>query len=126
MVQRRLEKLRKSQPQPEESIEWDANHMPGNYSQEGSQVWFRYPQGYVFWDMPEDFNLATTRTSLLCLTTEILLHPWELSTCAPFSEARVMGERASLSFLEGTDSTAAALVMPGPFELPFDIHFSKD
>lgn len=112
MVQRRLEKLRKSQPQPEEPIEWDANHMPSNFSQEGARVWFRYPQGYVFWDMPEDFILSTTHASLLCLTAEILLRPWEPSTCAPFSEARVMGERASLSFSAGTDSTAAALVMP--------------
>jgi hypothetical protein len=112
MVQRRLEKLRKSQPQPEEPIEWDANHIPSNFSQEGARVWFRYPQGYVYWDMPEDFILSTTHASLLCLTAEILLRPWEPSTRAPFSETRVMGKRASLSFSAGTDSTAAALVMP--------------
>ena len=62
--------------------------------------------------MPEDFILSTTHASLLCLTAEILLRPWEPSTRAPFSETRVMGKRASLSFSAGTDSTAAALVMP--------------
>jgi hypothetical protein len=112
VAQNRLKHLLENQPRPKESREWSTDDMTANFLQEGERVWFRYPQGYVFWDMPAGFDLSTTHTSLLALAAETLLYPWESSTKAPFSSTRPMGERASLSFSAGSDSTAAALVMP--------------
>lgn len=112
MKESRLERLRDAQPQPQHSMEWNPDNMPSNFSQDGHRLWYRYPQGYVFWDMPAGFDLSSTHPSLLSLAAETLLYPWESSTRAPFSSSRAMGERASLSFSAGTDSTAAALVMP--------------
>lgn len=112
MKKSRLERLREEQPQPKISMEWNPEIMKENFSQEESRLWFRYPQGYVYWDMPEGFTLSETHPSLLGLAAETLLYPWEATTRAPFASNRLMGERASLSFSAGTDSTAAALVMP--------------
>lgn len=113
MKENRLERLREAQPSPAHSMKWNPEHMAANFSQEGSRLWFRYPQGYVYLDMPEGFELSATHPSLLGLAAETLLYPWESTTRAPFVASRPMGERASLSFSAGTDSTAAALVMPG-------------
>lgn len=110
-AQNRLKHLLENQPRPEKSCEWRSDDMTANFLQEGHRVWFRYPQGYVFWDMPAGFELSTTHPSLLALAAETLLYPWEPSTKAPYSSNRPMGERASLSFSAGSDSTAAALVM---------------
>ena len=112
MKQNRLERLRSEQPEPEHAMEWNSTDMPANFSQEGERLWFRYPQGYVYWDMPKGFNLSSTHDALLWLAAETLLYPWEPSTRAPFPSTRARGQRASLSFSAGTDSTAAALVMP--------------
>ena len=113
MKENRLERLRQAQPSPEHSMKWNPEHMAANFSQEGFRLWFRYPQGYVYWDMPEGFELSATHPSLLGLAAETLLYPWEPTTRAAFPLTRSMGERATLSFSAGTDSTAAALVMPG-------------
>jgi hypothetical protein len=112
MKENRLERLREAQPSPAHSMKWNPKHMAANFSQEGSRLWFRYPQGYVYWDMPEGFELSATPPSLLGLAAETLLYPWESTTRASFAANRPMGERASLSFSAGTDSTAAALIMP--------------
>ena len=113
--QRRQERwmnVRASQPVPAVSIEWNAERMEANFSQEGQRVWFRYPQGYVFWDMPEGYELSSTHPSLLCLTAETLVFPWESSARSTFPSNRPHGHRGSLAFSAGVDSTAAALVMP--------------
>lgn len=112
VAQNRLEHLLENQPRPEGYREWNSDDMTANFLQEGRRVWFRYPQGYVFWDMPAGFDLSKTHSSLLALAAETLLYPWESSTKAAFPSNRPMGERASLSFSAGSDSTAAALVMP--------------
>jgi len=113
VAQDRLKHLLENQPRPEKSFEWSPNDISANFHQEGLRVWFRHPHGYVFWDMPTGFDLSATHPSLLSLAAETLLYPWESSMKAPFSSNRSMGSRASLSFSAGTDSTAAALVMPG-------------
>jgi hypothetical protein len=111
MKEEKLQRLRDDQPQPKVPINWSAEHMDANFSQEGSRVWFRYPEGYVFWDMPSDYDLQSTHPALLCLTAEVLLSPWISSSKSPLPKGRTLGERASLSFSAGTDSTAAAAVM---------------
>ena len=103
MKENRLERLREAQPSPAHSMKWNPEHMAANFSQEGSRLWFRYPQGYVYWDMPEGFELSATHPSLLGLAAETLLYPWESATRASFTANRPMGERASLSFSAGTD-----------------------
>ncbi len=111
MKEEKLQRLRDDQPQPKVPINWSAEHMDANFSQEGSRVWFRYPEGYVFWDMPSDYDLQSTHPALLCLIAEVLLSPWISSSKDPLPKGRTLGERASLSFSAGTDSTAAAAVM---------------
>ncbi len=111
MKEEKLQRLRKEQPQPKVAINWSAEHMDANFSQEGSRVWFRYPEGYVFWDMPSGYDLQSTHPALLCLSAEVLLSPWISSSKDPLPKGRMLGERASLSFSAGTDSTAAAAVM---------------
>ena len=111
MKEEKLQRLRDDQPLPKVPINWSAEHMDANFSQEGSRVWFRYPEGYVFWDMPSDYDLQSTHPALLCLTAEVLLSPWISSSKSPLPKGRTLGERASLSFSAGTDSTAAAAVM---------------
>ena len=59
-AQNRLKHLLENQPRPEKSCEWRSDDMTANFLQEGHRVWFRYPQGYVFWDMPAGFELSTT------------------------------------------------------------------
>ena len=106
-----MQRLRNEQPKTKVPINWSAEQMDANYSQEGSRVWFRYPEVYVFWDMPSDYDLQSTHPALLCLTAEVLLSPWISSSKGPLPKGRTLGERASLSFSAGTDSTAAAAVM---------------
>ena len=111
LKEKKLQRLRDDQPQPKAPINWSAEHMDANFSQEGSRVWFRYPEGYVFWDMPSGYDLQSTHPALLCLTAEVLLSPWISSSKDPLPKGRMLGERASLSFSAGTDSTASAAVM---------------
>ena len=111
MKQDRLERLRGEQPEPNHAMEWNTADMAANFSQEGERLWFRYPQGY---------GTGTCRKDL---TSHQRMKPcsgWQLKPCcirgnlprAPFPSSRSVGQRASLSFSAGTDSTAAALVMP--------------
>ena len=110
--QKRIERVRDQQPKPKAPLEWDEQSIPRNFAQEGQRVWFRYPEGYVYWDMPSDYVLDETHPALLCLAAEVLLYPWHPQTKAPFPSQRPLGKRCSLAFSAGTDSSAAALVMP--------------
>ena len=112
MKEQRLERLRSEQPTPVDSMEWSINDMTQNFSQEENRVWFCYPGGYVYWDMPDDYDLSLTHPALLGLTAEVLLSPWVPSSKDSVPTQRAMGERCSLSFSAGTDSTAAAAVLP--------------
>ena len=91
MKQDRLERLRGEQPEPNHAMEWNTTDMAANFSQEGERLWFRYPQGYVYWDMPKGFDLSSTHEALLWLAAETLLYPWEPSTRAHFQVHEVSG-----------------------------------
>ena len=109
----RILKIHNDQPRPlNNEKEWNSDDIASNFWQEGFRLWMVHPHGCTFWDMPEDFSLSSTHSNLLKLTAEILLHPWLKSTKAPFVETRLTGSLPALAFSAGTDSTAAALVMP--------------
>ena len=109
----RIIALHESQPVPKNSeLEWNSEDMTLNFFQEGCRLWMIHPHGWTHWDMPNDFNLAETHPDLLRLTAEILLFPWYKSSKTTFKGTRLLGNIPSLSFSAGTDSAAAALVMP--------------
>jgi len=108
----RIKQLQTKQPRPPIEVDWNASAMADNFIQVGERVWFRHPDGYVFWDMPVGFSLNKTHPDLLRLTAETLLYPWEKSTQKPFEGTRSTGNNVGLSYSAGTDSTAAAIVMP--------------
>ena len=103
--------LRAQQPMPKKQMEWNVADLRANFHQEGSRVWFKTPEFCVYWDVPEDYRLEETHTALLHLVAEILL-PHERTLRELVSPNRPRGHRPSLSFSAGTDSTAAALLMP--------------
>ena len=109
----RILNLHESQPSPSERMNaWKPNNACNNFFQEGNRVWMRHPHGWTYWDMPLDYNINETHPDLLRLTSELLLYPWEKSVRSPLDGTRQKGENLSLSFSAGTDSTAAAMVMP--------------
>ena len=109
----KIRDLHESQPTPNHSnLEWNSHDMMQNFLQEGDRLWMVHPHGWTYWDMPDDFVLAATHPDLLRLTAEILLYPWETSTRSSLEGTRQLGTIPSLAFSAGTDSTAAALVMP--------------
>lgn len=109
---KRYTHLQEQQPIPVNQIHWDPNEIGNNFSQEGARVWFRFPEGYCYWDMPEDYELNQTHRSLLELVAELLLSPWLPETKIVSTSSRKKGHNPSLSFSAGTDSTATFLVMP--------------
>ena len=100
------------QPSPLETFDFDECTMENNFSQEGNRVWMRHPNGWTFWDMPEQFELEKTHVDLLRLVAEILLYPWHNQARQEFEKTRSKGTIPALSFSAGTDSTAAAMIMP--------------
>ena len=100
------------QPLPLKLFEFDEYVMENNFSQEGNRVWMRHPNGWTFWDMPEQFELEKTHADLLRLVAEILLYPWHKHARQEFEKTRTKGKIPALSFSAGTDSTAAAMIMP--------------
>jgi len=101
-----------NQPTPSIEIEFDEEVMENNFIQEENRLWMKHPMGWTFWDMPEAFELETTHVDLLRLTAEVLLYPWYRNTRQPFDKTRMKGTVPALSFSAGTDSTAAAMIMP--------------
>ncbi len=109
----RIIALHSSQPEPvEHRLTWNQEDMTKNFVQEGRRLWMVHPNGWTHWDMPAAFSLAETNPALLSLTAEILLHPWEASTRTAPQHSRSIGSQPSLAFSAGTDSTAAAFLMP--------------
>ena len=109
----RIMTIHRSQPVPEKSdIQWNDEDYIQNFIQEGSRLWMIHPHGWTHWDMPKEFVLSDTHPDLLRLTAEILLSPWHKLTRSDFEGTRQLGTLPSLSFSAGTDSTAAALIMP--------------
>ena len=91
---------------------YDSEHLPKNWFQENSKLWFRHPNGWVYWDMPIDFNLDKTHPALLELATDVLLRPWNKEVKKPITKGRGFGKKLALSYSGGIDSTAAALLLP--------------
>lgn len=111
-VSHRYKELHKQQPVPFDEVVLNEKSMEENFVQEGSRLWFRFEHGYAFWDMPETFNLKDTHPNLLMLTAELILGKWSKATKKKFQYNRTFGRQTGLSFSAGTDSSAAALVMP--------------
>ena len=91
---------------------YDSEHLTKNWFQENSKLWFRHPNGWVYWDMPIDFNLDKTHPALLELATDVLLRPWNKEVKKPITKGRGFGKKLALSYSGGIDSTAAALLLP--------------
>ena len=109
----RILNIHKSQPIPQyHEKQWNPEDIASNFCQEGSRLWMVHPQGWTHWDMPEGFALNTTHPDLLKLTAEILLYPWHKSTQTALEGTRKVGSMPALAFSAGTDSTAAAFIMP--------------
>ncbi|RJU81486.1 MAG: hypothetical protein DWC09_04435 [Candidatus Poseidoniales archaeon] len=104
--------LQKNQPIPVSEREWNKEKIIENFFQENQRIWFRFPQNYCYWDMPEDFNIEQVHPSLLGLVAELLLSPWHKEAKLQIQSPRKKGSHLGLSFSAGTDSTAAYLVLP--------------
>ena len=104
--------LQENQPIPDIERQWNNENIIENFFQEDHRIWFRFPQNYCFWDMPENFNLGQVHPSLLGLVAELLLSPWHKDAKHQIQSPRKKGLNPSLSFSAGTDSTAAYLVLP--------------
>ena len=109
----KINELHNAQPSPEISeIEWNEEDLAENFLQEQSRLWMIHPNGWTYWDMPDNYVLSETHPDLLRLTAEILLYPWHNVKNSYLEQSRVLGTLPSLSFSAGTDSTAAYLIMP--------------
>ena len=91
---------------------WDSENLLSNWYQEENRLWFRYPKGWVFWDMPNEFSLIKTHESLLNLAMNILLQPLGIRQQFELKGARPFGKNAGLAYSGGVDSTAAAILLP--------------
>jgi len=92
--------------------EWDGENLLSNWHQEENILWLRYPNGWVYWEMPIEFDLKKTHHGLLYLAMEVLLSPWIEEVRHWDVEARTRGINPALAYSGGIDSTAAALVLP--------------
>ena len=91
---------------------YDPENLTKNWFQESAKLWFRHPNGWVYWDMPEGFNLDKTHPALVELATDVLLRPWNKEVKKPITKGREFGKKLALSYSGGMDSTAAALFLP--------------
>ena len=113
-LQKRLQKKSQKQviPSPDFEIDWNPTDIPANFVQEGDILWFKTPNSWVHWIMPEGFSLQNTHPSLLQLAAELLLRPWNKEVKASFEPGRSKGVNYALSYSAGTDSSAAMQIMP--------------
>lgn len=93
-------------------IVWNGGDLLANWYQVESRLWLRHPSGWVYWDMPEKFNLSGLHPNLLSLATEVLLYPIVPETTELVTEQRPLGNNLALSYSGGIDSTAAAMLLP--------------
>ena len=108
----KIQSWHSNQPKPLDEIEFDEVNQENNFLQEDHRLWMKHPGGWTFWDMPEAFDLGATHIDLLRLTAEILLYPFYRNTRQEFEKTRIKGAIPALAFSAGTDSTAAAMIMP--------------
>ena len=100
------------EPTPDDDRAWDEANLLANWMQEGHRVWLRHPWGWVHWDMPEGYDLASTHPALLHLAMQVLLGQWVKGTKQWSVEQREPGSRLGLAYSGGVDSTAALLLLP--------------
>ena len=91
---------------------WNEHAPLSNWYQEQNRLWLRYPNGWVYWDMPEEFELSKTDDSILQLAMNILLQPLGIRYSLEETCTRSQGTNVGLAFSGGIDSTAAALLLP--------------
>jgi len=101
-------------PPPLELAElaWNQKNLLANWHQIESRLWLRHPHGWVFWDMPKEFNLNTIHPNLLALAIEVLLYPLVPETAEIAVDHRPLGSQVGLAYSGGIDSTAAAILLP--------------
>ena len=109
-----LEDLSSREPEPVSFAQssWNEADLLSNWYQEDTRVWLRHPWGWTYWDMPENYDIKRTHPSLLELVMETLLRPFLSQVKSIKTEKRPDGKEISLSYSGGTDSSAAALLMP--------------
>jgi hypothetical protein len=100
------------EPSRFQNKEWDEENLLSNWHQEENILWLRYPNGWVYWEMPIEFNLKRTHGGLLYLAMEVLLSPWIEEVRHWDAEVRARGINSALAYSGGIDSTAAALLLP--------------
>ena len=112
--QRVAEKIEAAEgmPRPKSTQMWNEVDILENWVQEGTRLWLRHPWGWVYWDMPNGFELSETHPALLHLALEVLLSPWVKKTKKWSVKRRQPGKHHSLSYSGGIDSSAALLLMP--------------
>lgn len=91
---------------------WNKEDLLSNWHQENNVLWLRYENGWVYWNMPNDFSLKETHPSLLHIALEVLLSPWNPEVKNWETSTKRTGQNLALSYSGGVDSTAAALLLP--------------
>ena len=99
-------------PQKNAAEEWNSHDLLSNWYQEDHLLWLRYPNGWIYWEMPTDFRLDTTHPNLLALALGVVLRPLKVGIPDTTSEPRPFGSCGALAFSGGFDSTAAAILLP--------------
>jgi len=94
------------------STEWNGVELLQNWYQVGMVLWLRYPNGWLHWEMPIEFDLSSTHPSLLALAMETVLYPMVSETAHIKTKPRSRGSKKALAFSGGVDSTAAAILLP--------------
>ena len=107
-----IRELNEGPPMPNEKRDWDPKNLLSNWLQERQRLWLRHPNGWVHWDMPDDYSLVKTHPSLLHLAMQMLLSPWVPTTKQWSVGPREPGKRLGLAYSGGVDSTAALLLLP--------------
>ena len=109
-----LDPLSLETPPPLELAElgWNEEDLLANWHQVESRLWLRHPRGWVYWDMPKEFTLATIHPNLLALAIEVLLYPIVPKAADIVVDQRPFGSHIGLSYSGGIDSTAAAMLLP--------------
>ena len=77
---------------------YDPENLTKNWFQESGKLWFRHPNGWVYWEMPAGFNLDKTHPALVELATDVLLRPWNKEVKKPITKGREFGKKLALSY----------------------------
>lgn len=90
----------------------DPQYNSSRWRQEGNRVILETEYEEIYFDMADDFSLMRTSQDLLRAVEHVLLWQWDKEINAGWIPSRRPGNRPSLSFSGGVDSTAAMCLMP--------------